>query len=88
MKITIEAHRSSLRLRWNDGDRRSLPLGVKDSTVGHAIAQKKKAEIELDWQIGPYSSIAIELSGRILAKFQPTNYSSYSHTKLNYLGDR
>jgi hypothetical protein len=54
MKVTIEKHRGLLRLRWNDGNRRSLPLGIADSPVGRSIALQKKGLIEMDWQIGHY----------------------------------
>jgi hypothetical protein len=38
MKVTIEEHRSLLRLRLNDGKRRCISLGVANSTVGNALA--------------------------------------------------
>jgi hypothetical protein len=54
MKVTIEEHRGLLRLRLDDGKRRCISLGVTDSTVGRSLALQKKAQIELDWQIGQY----------------------------------
>jgi integrase len=66
MKVTIENHRGLLRLRWNDGTRRSLPLGIAESPVGRSLALQKKAQIELDWQIGHYD--------RSLLKYRPQTF--------------
>jgi hypothetical protein len=60
MKVTIEEHRGLLRLRLNDGKRRCIALGVADSTVGRSLALQKKAQIEIDWQIGQYDYQAKE----------------------------
>jgi hypothetical protein len=68
MKVTIENHRGLLRLRWNDGKRRSLPLGVADSSVGRSIALQKKAQIELDWQIGHYDKTLLKYRPQTLGK--------------------
>lgn len=69
MKVTIEKHRGLLRLRFNDGERRCLPLGVADSTQGRAFAMGKKIEIERDWQFGYYDPTWIKYNPRILGKF-------------------
>jgi RNase P subunit RPR2 len=45
MKVTIETHRSALRLRWtcpDTGKRKNLALGVEDSTTGKAYASTIK----------------------------------------------
>jgi integrase len=67
MKVTIEKHRGLLRLRWNDGNRRSLPLGIADSPVGRSITLQKKGLIEMDWQTGRYD--------RSLLKYRPQTIS-------------
>jgi integrase len=54
MKITIEKHRGLLRLRFEDNGRRCISLGVPDSPVGRALALQRKAQMELDWQIGQF----------------------------------
>jgi integrase len=68
MKVTIEEHRGLLRLRLNDGKRRCVGLGVADSTVGRALALQKKAQIELDWQIGQYDRTLLKYQPRTLGK--------------------
>jgi integrase len=68
MKVTIEEHRGLLRLRLNDGKRRCVPLGVSDSTVGRSLALQKKAQIELDWQIGQYDRTLLKYKPRVLGK--------------------
>jgi integrase len=68
MKVTIEEHRGLLRLRLNDGKRRCIALGVTDSTVGRSLALQKKAQIELDWQIGQYDRTLLKYKPRILGK--------------------
>jgi integrase len=68
MKVTIEEYRSLLRLRLNDGKRRCVGLGVADSTVGRSLALQKKAQIELDWQIGQYDRTLLKYQPRTLGK--------------------
>ena len=68
MKVTIEEHRGLLRLRLNDGKRRCIGLGVTDSTVGRSLALQKKAQIELDWQIGQYDRTLLKYQPRTLGK--------------------
>jgi integrase len=65
MKVTTEAFRGQLRLRFNDGERRCISLGVADSPVGRSHALLKKAQIELDWQLGA------EHYDRTLLKYRP-----------------
>jgi integrase len=68
MKVTIENHRNLLRLRFNDGKRRCLPLGVTDSPIGRSLALQRKAEIELDWQTGHYDKSLLKYRPRTLGK--------------------
>lgn len=68
MKVTIEEHRGLLRLRLNDGKRRCIGLGITDSTVGRSLALQKKAQIELDWQIGQYDRTLLKYQPRTLGK--------------------
>jgi hypothetical protein len=66
MKVTIENHRGLLRLRFNDGKRRCLLLGVADSPIGRSLALQRKAEIELDWQTGHYDQTLLKYRPRTL----------------------
>lgn len=68
IKVTIENHRGLLRLRFNDGKRRCLLLGVADSLIGRSLALQRKAEIELDWQIGHYDKTLLKYRPRTLGK--------------------
>jgi integrase len=68
MKVTIENHRNLLRLRFNDGKRRCLPLGVTDSPIGRSLALQKKAEIELDWQTRHYDPTLLKYKPRTIGK--------------------
>jgi integrase len=68
MKITIESYRGLLRLRFNDGQRRCLSLGVSDSKVGRSLALQKKAQIELEWEIGQYDRTLLKYRPRTLGK--------------------
>jgi integrase len=68
MKVTIENHRGLLRLRFDDGKRRCLPLGVSDSPIGRSLALQRKAEIELDWQTGHYDQALLKYRPRTLGK--------------------
>jgi integrase len=52
--VTIESRANYLRLRWNDGKRRSLALGLIDSIPSRAIATQTKRAIESDWVKGCY----------------------------------
>jgi integrase len=68
MKVTIENHRGLLRLRFNDGKRRCLPLGLSDSPIGRSLALQKKAEIELDWHTGHYDPSHLKYRPRTIGK--------------------
>jgi integrase len=46
--VTLETRNNLLRLRWNDGKRRSLSLGITDSIPNRSIAKKKKELLEQD----------------------------------------
>jgi integrase len=57
MKVTIEPHQNKLRLRWScpeTGKRKTLALGVDDSTTGRAFAATIKDRIENDARHGYY----------------------------------
>jgi integrase len=74
MKVTIEAFRGKLRLRFNDGERKCVSLGIADSPVGRSLALSKKAEIELDWSLesqgkkGNYDPTLVKYRPRTLGK--------------------
>lgn len=48
MKVTIENHNGRLRLRWNDGKRRTLALGLPDSPPQARILGVTATPIRLD----------------------------------------
>lgn len=68
MKVTIEEYRGLLRVRFNDEKRRCIGLGLPDSTVARSLALQKKAQIELDWQIGQYDRTLLKYQTRTLGK--------------------
>jgi integrase len=47
--VTIEPRSGLLSLRWNDGNRRRLSLGLRDTPPNRALAEVKKKSIEQDW---------------------------------------
>jgi integrase len=52
--VTIERRANLLRLRWNDGKRRSLALGLRDTPPNRALAEVKKKAIKTDWANANY----------------------------------
>ncbi len=54
LTVTIERRTDFLRLRWNDGKRRSLALGLRDTPPNRALAEAKKKAIETDWANATY----------------------------------
>jgi hypothetical protein len=54
--VTIERRADFLRLRWNDGNRRSLELGLRDAPANRAFATATKKKIENDWADGKYGN--------------------------------
>jgi integrase len=76
MKVTIESHDGRLRLRWYDGSKRqTIAIGIADSPIGRSLAQKKKNEIELDFQTGHYDGTLLKYRPKILGK-NPTEIST------------
>jgi integrase len=65
MKVGIQVKEGRLILVWNDGKRRTMAIGLPDSTVGRALAQKTAAQIELDFRLGD------EHYDRTLLKYKP-----------------
>jgi integrase len=71
MKITIENHRSLLRLRWtcpHTGKRNNLALGVEDSTTGRAFAARIKDRIETDAKHGYYDPSLLKYRPKTIGK--------------------
>jgi integrase len=52
--VTIEPRAKFLRLRWNDGQRRSLALRLRDTPPNRGLAEATKRLIENDWIEGKY----------------------------------
>jgi integrase len=68
MKVTIENHNNRLRLRWNDGKRRTLALGLPDTPPCRSTAGIVKNQIELDHQTGHYDATLLKYRPRTLGK--------------------
>jgi integrase len=68
MKVGIQKKEGRLILTWNDGERRTMGVGVPDSIVGWAVARKKQAEIEQDWITGHYDPTRLKYKPRTLGK--------------------
>jgi integrase len=68
MKVTIEPFRGILRLRFDDGVRRSISMGLPDLPVGRARAIEKKNQIELDFELGYYDSTLLRYRPQTLGK--------------------
>jgi integrase len=61
MKITIEVRKGRLVLRWNDGNKRhNLSTGAYDNPIGRAQAERKRAEIQTDWEAGYYDATLVK----------------------------
>ncbi len=61
MKITIEVRAGRLVLRWNDGSKRhNLSIGATDNPLGWARAERKRAEIQTDWEAGYYDATLVK----------------------------
>lgn len=58
--VTIERRAGFLRLRWNDGKRRSLALGLRDTPANWNFATAKKKEIENDWNDQTYDATLLK----------------------------
>jgi integrase len=54
LTVTVESRNDLLRLRWNDGRRRSHSLGIPDSVPNRAIAGQIKRQIEHDINDGKF----------------------------------
>ncbi len=68
MKVTIENHRGILRLRFNDGVRRSISTGLPDSPVCRATATVKKNQIERDFGFDDYDPTLLKYRPQTLGK--------------------
>ena len=69
MKVGSQKKEGRLILVWNDGDRRTIGVGVNDSTIGWAVAWMKKAEIEQDWVTDHYDLTLLKYKSRKIDKF-------------------
>jgi integrase len=75
-KIWIEATGKTLRLVWYyQGQRVRLSLGVKDDSIGRALADRKMAEIRIDLDSGYYDSTLLKYKPRKLGK-NPTEITA------------
>ncbi|NCJ05052.1 DUF3596 domain-containing protein [Synechococcales cyanobacterium C] len=69
MKVTIENHEGSLRLRWRyHGKRYTLACGVADSAIGRGLARQKASQIEADLITGQFDHTLLRYKPRILVK--------------------
>lgn len=58
--VTIERRADLLRLRWNDGKRRSLAMGLRDTPPNRAAAAAAKKLIENDWNDQVYDTTLLK----------------------------
>jgi integrase len=63
--VTIESRLNLLRLRWNDGKRRSLSLGWRDTPPNRNAAAVIKRRIEADWNDGNYDESRLRYTPQI-----------------------
>jgi integrase len=78
MKVTIESHDNRLRLRWScpeTGKRKTLALGMDDSTTGRAFASTIKDRIENDAKHGYYDSTLLKYRPLTIGK-NPTEITT------------
>lgn len=70
MKVGIQNKEGWLILVWNDGKRRTMAVGMRDTPVARAVVQKKAAQIELDYQLGDdrYDRTLLKYKPRTLGK--------------------
>jgi len=65
MKVGIQVKENRLILVWNDGKRRTMAIGLPDSTTGRSLAKRTAAKIEIDFHHGE------EYYDRTLLKYKP-----------------
>jgi integrase len=63
--VTIENSSNLLRLRWNDGRRRSLALGLRDTPSNRSLATSIKNKIEQDCCNGTYDKSLLRYKPQI-----------------------
>jgi integrase len=52
MKVGIQVKEGRLILAWNDSKRRTMAIGLPDSTAGRSLAKRTAAKIEIDFHHG------------------------------------
>ncbi len=78
MKVTIENLEGRLRLRWTcpeTGKRKTLALGIEDSTTGRSFASTIKDRIETDAKHGYYDPSLIKYRPKTIGK-NPTEINT------------
>ena len=70
MKVGIQVKEGRLILAWNDGKRRTMAIGLPDSTQARAKAKKTAAQIEMDFGYGEdyYDRTLLKYKSRTLGK--------------------
>jgi integrase len=70
MKVGIQSKEGRLILVWNDGERRTMAIGLPDSPVNRKLAKTRAAEIELDFSLGGkhYDRTLLKYRPRTLGK--------------------
>jgi integrase len=66
MKVGIQNKEGRLILVWNDGNRRTMAIGLPDTLPARALAEKTKAEIEWDWHIKQYDPTLLKYKPRTI----------------------
>jgi integrase len=65
MKVGIQVKEGRLILVWNDGQRRTMAIGLPNSKTNQTLAKKLAAKIEVDFHLGD------EYYDRTLKKYRP-----------------
>lgn len=70
MNVGIQSKQGWLILAWNDGKRRTMAIGLPDSTQARAKAKKTAAQIEMDFAYGEgyYDRTLLKYKPRTLGK--------------------
>ena len=70
MKVGIQVKENRLILIWNDGRRRTMAIGLPESTTGRSLAKSIAAKIEIDFHHGDeyYDRTLLKYKSRTIGK--------------------
>lgn len=79
--VKVESYINRLRMRWSyAGKRFTLSLGLPDSQINRAVAERKKLQIELDMALGDFDPT--------LKKYSPEPIKKPTKLTINQLFER